>query len=375
MTGAFLQNTTKNFLKLKFGLGKITTKLQSQLQSLTSQNNLCTEDKAKLAARIKKIINQLKALIRILQSILKVLQKILRATKIVQKLLLGLLVLIQILKFLPIPARFVLVGRINRLGNTLSKLDFRVKSLLIIVTGLSFVISFISISLSSLITKIKGVISGFRIVVDKLKSCNNEISIELESALDEVDTSINDLTSTLGNLLDNNNSYKGFTFAIIEEQTVSEVVAKRRYAIALNSNGITVLQGSPSYATDTQVLIDELKLQIDNQNITGYPVDQTNPNEEDLVFDLEADDLDYDMGEVDEEYKDAQAEVEQMSEQDLVEIQEGNDTKKKSKFIKMLEKKSQKGNNFAKVLLKKISDKQITEKQAKKQWVLNIFKK
>src|SRR5689334_20750306 len=119
MTGVFLQNTTKNFLKLKFGLGNITDKLQTELQKLTSSNNLCTEDKEKLALRIKKIISQLNSLIRTLTNILEVLRKILRATKIVQKLIIGLLVLIKVLKFLPIPARFMLVGRINRLGNNL----------------------------------------------------------------------------------------------------------------------------------------------------------------------------------------------------------------------------------------------------------------
>lgn len=42
-------------------------------------------------------------------------------------------------------------------------------------------------------------------------------------------------------------------------------IAPRRIAIAKDFRGITVLRGEPSFASDPQVLIDELKLRIDNQ--------------------------------------------------------------------------------------------------------------
>ncbi len=378
ITGAFLQATTRNFLKLNFGLGNIATKLQTQLQDLTKQNNLCTEQKAKLALKIRKIVAQLKSLVKVLQSILSILKKILHVTRLAQKVLIGLLILVKVLKFLPIPARFTTVGRINRLGSTLSKLEFRIKAALIIITGLGLVVGFVSSSLSGTIAKIRSIISGFRVIGDQLKGCHGDLSDELGTTLDETEVGIENLESQLGSLANDSSSYKGFTFSIIEEQTTSEVVAKRRYAIATNSNGILTLEGPLSYATDTKTLIDELKLRIDNENLVGYPIDpnQSETEEDILTPELEAEDMGYDLEEIEEDQKEADDLVSKMEAQDLSEIAEAAkkaEEAKKSKFVKMLEKKQNK-NKFAKLLLKRINKKEITEKKAKQLWALNIFR-
>lgn len=63
-------------------------------------------------------------------------------------------------------------------------------------------------------------------------------------------------------------SYKGFTFTIKVEKTLDGV--KQHYAVAVDSRGIEVLEGQPSYASDTTVLIGELKLIIDQQNLSGF---------------------------------------------------------------------------------------------------------
>jgi hypothetical protein len=63
--------------------------------------------------------------------------------------------------------------------------------------------------------------------------------------------------------------YRGFTFSILEEDDPRFVVAgnKRRYAVALDRSGFIALQSDPSFTLDPQVLIDELKLKIDEQNL------------------------------------------------------------------------------------------------------------
>lgn len=63
-------------------------------------------------------------------------------------------------------------------------------------------------------------------------------------------------------------SYKGFTFTIKVEKTTDGI--QQHYAVALDSRGIEVLEGLPSYASDTSVLIGELKLTIDQQNLSGF---------------------------------------------------------------------------------------------------------
>jgi hypothetical protein len=63
--------------------------------------------------------------------------------------------------------------------------------------------------------------------------------------------------------------YNGFTFSIIEEEDPNFVVAgnKRRYAVALDRSGFVVLQSPPSFTLDPNVLIEELKLEINKRNL------------------------------------------------------------------------------------------------------------
>lgn len=71
-----------------------------------------------------------------------------------------------------------------------------------------------------------------------------------------------------GNTVDK--SYKGFQLEIrTESQPVGTLY--RRFAIALNRQGVTALKGTPSFASSEQILIDELKYLIDsNPNLKPY---------------------------------------------------------------------------------------------------------
>jgi len=66
----------------------------------------------------------------------------------------------------------------------------------------------------------------------------------------------------------NDGSYKGFTFQI-EEVPFSPTV-NRRKAIALNQQGIPVLESELSFTTNDQTLINELKLVIDRDNLKAF---------------------------------------------------------------------------------------------------------
>ena len=57
---------------------------------------------------------------------------------------------------------------------------------------------------------------------------------------------------------------KTYNLAIIDDNT-SETTAKRRVAVAKDSIGVIILRGQPSFSSDTQVLLDEIKFRIDNQ--------------------------------------------------------------------------------------------------------------
>jgi hypothetical protein len=98
---------------------------------------------------------------------------------------------------------------------------------------------------------------------------------------DVIDQAINDNLdpSEIANLLSGGNlsqlgildgiTYKGFRFAVYEENDPRFVVAgnKRRYAVVLDRSGFIVLQSRPSFTLEPTVLVEELKLIIDEQNL------------------------------------------------------------------------------------------------------------
>lgn len=58
--------------------------------------------------------------------------------------------------------------------------------------------------------------------------------------------------------------YRGYTIEVRTDPN-SPAVAPRRFAVALDPVGVAVLTGPPSFSSDTDVLIEELKFRIDNQ--------------------------------------------------------------------------------------------------------------
>lgn len=58
--------------------------------------------------------------------------------------------------------------------------------------------------------------------------------------------------------------YKGYRLEIIQDPE-SPAIAPRRYAVAKDKIGVIVLYGPPSFSSDVQVLLDEIKFRIDNQ--------------------------------------------------------------------------------------------------------------
>ena len=61
--------------------------------------------------------------------------------------------------------------------------------------------------------------------------------------------------------------YLGFKFVIKEESNTTVKGIKRRYAVAVNKDGNEVVKSQASFTLDPDVLIEELKLIIDQRNL------------------------------------------------------------------------------------------------------------
>jgi len=104
---------------------------------------------------------------------------------------------------------------------------------------------------------------------------------DISDLLDETTTSVLD-TNQLSVLLDQITQtqnvieeYKGFKFVIKEEQTLGVNTAKvvkgfkRHYAAAIDRDGVERIKSEYSFTQEPQILVDQLKLIIDQKNLQG----------------------------------------------------------------------------------------------------------
>jgi hypothetical protein len=93
------------------------------------------------------------------------------------------------------------------------------------------------------------------------------IAIPFEEINTELDGFINESTglnnSNVIQATQNNNTYKGFTLEL-KLDTASSSSYPRRFAQAINRQGVPVLKTDSSFASDPQVLLDQLKFIIDS---------------------------------------------------------------------------------------------------------------
>ena len=116
---------------------------------------------------------------------------------------------------------------------------------------------------------------SFNNIRDLLESINVNIQ-DCAEELQDAEELKNTLSAIqpLGNtgsegIPDESYSYRGangrdYTLEIIEDTSIDSTVV-RRIAVAKDNLGIVILRGQPSFSSDTQILLDELKFRIDNQ--------------------------------------------------------------------------------------------------------------
>lgn len=126
----------------------------------------------------------------------------------------------------------------------------------------------------SIVSVLSSVVSKLIDDLEYQESRLNQVGNILEQNLDNL--SINDLndlllSSSQGLGYLSGYDYKGFKFFIKEENNPNFVVKgnKRRYATAVNKDGNDILQSSSSFTLEPDVLIEELKLQIDQKGLVA----------------------------------------------------------------------------------------------------------
>jgi hypothetical protein len=127
--------------------------------------------------------------------------------------------------------------------------------------------------LSALLVIAIMLLSNEIIRLNELRDRLKEVSLKLDGkTLENLnDKQLSELSNEFLPAGGNYGSYKGFKFAIKEEQNAKFVVKgnKRRYAVAIDRYGVEIIKSEYSFTLDPNDLIEQLKLVIDQQNLQG----------------------------------------------------------------------------------------------------------
>ena len=148
----------------------------------------------------------------------------------------------------------------------------RVKKLQDLVFALNIILSILQGILDAKLDDLRDLKSQLQNINDILDNAalNNLSDIELQNFINDLQNQSSKINSTTFA------EYKGFKFAIKEEETLGAQQAvvvrgniKRRYAVAIDRDGVEVLKSELSFTLDPPDLVEQLKLIIDQQNLQG----------------------------------------------------------------------------------------------------------
>jgi hypothetical protein len=240
----------------------------------------------RFASSVAFIIRQVKAIDRAILQIQKMVQLINTILKLINVLIKIFKFVVRILKIMPIP---VAIGGPSPVvaqtsGSLTSKAD-RVRKFQSDIDDFGKVIRMISNFLSkSIILQIQRIrreiirlLTGLNILYKNLLACPYTNDPLLEQSLQSAISSLENNLTTLDNLFPTAKTdtllpslYGGYEIDIIKEEVVDAgIKLLRRRVIVADQRGITVYEGTPTFASDDQVLIKEGQYQVDKLGNVG----------------------------------------------------------------------------------------------------------
>ena len=298
-------------------------------QSLTGLNIQKQLDKVQKSLDVGRIIPLIKKISYFVDNINQVGQKLLKYiklaltfVKIATVLIKVFKAIIKLFKRLPLPLKFLMFGKATRLNATwqdaVKKIDDQIDRL----DQLSALIKGIYVFCQNLTIKLQNINNQLQILQTNLQLCettkDSPIVNEIISTRNKLVNTIEEINSFISNYNAatnaNLNTFGGFILQIQEEELVDQGVKyKRRRGVALDSTGIIVAQTDLTFATDTNIIIEELKLKLQNQGLTQSPGPTNSgfPDLDRLTADMtiDFDFIDQDVEEDDQESKEIQNEL------------------------------------------------------------------
>lgn len=239
--------------------GKLTTQIQGEVLKLLKKfSNQCPSP-----AELQKIIKIRSTLIVHLDSFQRRVDKFSSVVSKLESTAQTIRIAIKVIKAIPIPTAIIPpmsggvgipIKILTVYSDTLIKLN---KTLDKVVDEAAAVKSLVS-SIAPTIVTLKRNLQAIDLAIEK---CSKSQPSSLNEILSTAQPPENTGSEGTPNA---NYEYKGYRLEIVQDPD-SPKIAPRRFAIAKDRGGIVRFRGDSSFSSSTQVLLDELKFEIDNQ--------------------------------------------------------------------------------------------------------------
>ena len=187
-----------------------------------------------------------------------------------------------------LPLIFGTFSVVSILTGIKSKIQLQIERIIKVIEEVQKLIQLVAGIIRSILFKLQSISTQLQILQTNLESCNSTdnspLIDEIKNARNEIISNINQLDtySSLFESAQNNNNestYGSFILKIQEEELVDKgKTLKRRRGIALDNVGVLIEQTDLTFATDTRVIFEELKLKLQRKGVdtiygggTGYP--------------------------------------------------------------------------------------------------------
>jgi hypothetical protein len=250
-------------------------------------DNIDPEKLNRVVSQIAKVLKPVVAILKQIVKLLRSIQALIRILIIVVKIF---KILLNFLLILPLPNIITIAGITTSLSATYERLKKQSEITIKILNSINKIVAIIVSLLEGITSAIDLLLSNLRQIVDNLMSCNRDTEKNSEEARDPVMISIqndileieqanNEIKAFTENYRNRqstkNKSYFGYTIEILTEKiadpAVQLTVRPRRFGIALNSDGIAVVQSTATFASDDNIIISEVKLLLIQKNLIKNP--------------------------------------------------------------------------------------------------------
>lgn len=221
---------------------------RKKLEDLVNQVNLYIDTQVKDQATVIIATNLRNNAIALINNNIKKLQALEKTLKTITIIITVFSLVLKALSLIPTPVPPKVVITLEKANK--------------LILGLSAILAIVTLLLSNEIQKLIE-------LRERLKQISLKLDIKSLDNLNEQE--LNQLSNEFLPTGGDYGSYKGFKFAIKEEQNIKFVVKgnKRRYAVAIDRYGVEIIKSEYSFTLDPNDLIEQLKLVIDQQNLQG----------------------------------------------------------------------------------------------------------